>query len=134
MDYDSQSVTAGGPSVVDVVVCRGCCCGTERKHPDVDHALQGLLLREAALENGGTFRYSDCLGPCEHSNVVVVRNRNSAAQWFGEMLDISLTKTLAEWLVSNAQQPLPQSLAARRFSPRSDNAITPRMDDFEDIK
>ncbi|MCW2506633.1 MAG: hypothetical protein JWO79_4917, partial [Actinomycetia bacterium] len=51
-----------------VTVCRGCCCGTERKHPGIDH--DGLL---AALAEVGAVRVSDCLDVCEDSNVVVVQ-------------------------------------------------------------
>ena len=31
-----------------VLVCRGCCCGTEHEHPDVDHDAQVEALRAVA--------------------------------------------------------------------------------------
>ncbi|MFY1632080.1 hypothetical protein ACN27F_02145 [Solwaraspora sp. WMMB335] len=52
-----------------VTVCRGCCCGTSRKHPDVDHDGQLRALRAS----GARVRVVDCLNTCERSNVVVVQ-------------------------------------------------------------
>ena len=57
---------------VSVLVCLGCCCGTAAKHSDVDHDAQLDALR-AALPDGGRLWTVDCVGPCESSNVVVVR-------------------------------------------------------------
>ncbi|WP_240553683.1 (2Fe-2S) ferredoxin domain-containing protein, partial [Streptomyces niveiscabiei] len=58
-----------------VVVCRGCCCGDRRKHPGFDHAWQLDRLRASAAASGGTFtvRTTDCLGPCDQANVLVVQ-------------------------------------------------------------
>ena len=83
-----------------VVVCRGCCCGTEGKHPDLDHAALLSRLRDQA---GYWTRVSGCLGPCERSNVVVVlpgrQARRSGAQpvWLGWILDDGATDAIAAW-------------------------------------
>lgn len=57
------------------MVCRGCCCGNERRVPTTDHAGQLARLRDLAGARPAelTVRTSDCLGPCGHANVLVVR-------------------------------------------------------------
>ena len=62
-----------GSASCTVVVCRGCCCGDARKHPGTDHAWQLELLRAGAAEHGFQVRTTDCLGPCDQANVIVVR-------------------------------------------------------------
>ena len=66
-----EPVRAGGTVPCRVVVCRDCCCGTLRKHPDVDH---DLLFEQLGVRTSGhaQVRASGCLLACEHSNVVVV--------------------------------------------------------------
>ena len=56
-----------------VVVCRGCCCGNRSKHPGTDHAWQLDRLRAAGAEHGFQVRTTDCLGPCDQANVLVVQ-------------------------------------------------------------
>lgn len=113
----------------DVVVCRGCCCGTDRKHPDVDHALQGVLLRQAAESTGGTLRRTDCLGPCEQSNVVVVRRAGERPQWFGHVLNETATAALVAWVAAGAHGEPPATIASHRFHPGRD-----RDDRLEDTR
>ena len=114
----SGACASGGRT--DVVLCRGCCCGTERKHPDVDHALQGALLRQAAESTGGTLRRTDCLGPCERSNVVVVRPEGARPVWFGRVLDEGATAALVAWVAGGAQGRPPAAVASHRFHPGRD--------------
>ncbi|MGC9544659.1 hypothetical protein [Streptomyces sp. UG1] len=70
------------------VVCLGCCCGNPRKHPGTDHAWQLDRLR-AAAEHGFKVRTTDCLGPCDQANVIVVqpstagRRVGGRATWIG---------------------------------------------------
>ncbi|HSU12242.1 MAG TPA: hypothetical protein VLK57_23865 [Pseudonocardia sp.] len=74
-----------------VVLCRGCCCGTERRNPDTDHAARLAWLRQLprAHPDGVTARTSECLGPCAQANVLVVRpspagrRRGGRPVWFG---------------------------------------------------
>ena len=104
------------PDTLSVVVCRGCCCGTD-KHPQVDHAAQLEELRAVALSHGRARLWEvDCLGPCSSSNVVVVRS-GTARRWFGQMLDPHDTARLAEWIRSGAAILPPPRLAARQFDP-----------------
>ncbi|MER6347001.1 (2Fe-2S) ferredoxin domain-containing protein [Streptomyces sp. NPDC001595] len=88
-----------------LVVCRGCCCGNARKHPGTDHAWQLARLRAAAAESGGRFavRTTDCLGPCDQANVVVVqpsstgRRAGGRAVWVGFATDDDSTEELLRW-------------------------------------
>jgi hypothetical protein len=79
-------------SLPRVRVCRDCCCGTARKHPDVDH--DALLDRLTATTEGvAVVDASTCLLACEKSNVVVVqparaaRHRGARPVWLREVLD-----------------------------------------------
>jgi len=85
--------------VISVTVCRGCCCGTAEKHPEIDHDGQ---LRQLA-EVGVRVRVADCLGPCEHSNVMVVhpssvlRRQGARVVWLGGVLDPRLIVHIGRW-------------------------------------
>ncbi|MFI6034656.1 (2Fe-2S) ferredoxin domain-containing protein [Streptomyces sp. NPDC051315] len=88
-----------------VVVCRGCCCGDARKHPGYDHAWQLDRLRAAASASDGGFevRTTDCLGPCDQANVIVVqpsaagRRAGGRATWVGFAMDDDCTEEIAAW-------------------------------------
>lgn len=80
-----------------LVVCRGCCCGNPRKHPGTDHAWQLDRLRAAAAEHGFQVRTTDCLGPYDQANVIVVqpstagRQAGGRATWIGFAMDDDCT-------------------------------------------
>ncbi|MGE0879307.1 MAG: (2Fe-2S) ferredoxin domain-containing protein [Acidimicrobiia bacterium] len=97
-----------------MLICRGCCCGTSGKHPDVDHA--GHLEAIAAVART---RVVDCVDECKRSNVVIVRPGDGTTLWFGGMLDTATNDELCDWLAAGAQQPLPDRLAPRVFTRRS---------------
>ncbi|MFI8191883.1 (2Fe-2S) ferredoxin domain-containing protein [Streptomyces sp. NPDC085946] len=86
-----------------VVVCRGCCCGNARKHPGTDHEGQVEHLRAAAAEHGFRIRTTDCLGPCDQANVLVVmpssagRRAGGRAAWIGFAADEDCTREVAQW-------------------------------------
>ncbi|MGW3814539.1 (2Fe-2S) ferredoxin domain-containing protein [Streptomyces sp. NPDC005046] len=88
-----------------LVVCRGCCCGDPRKFPDSDHAWQLERLRAGAEASGGRFtvRTTDCLGPCDQANVIVVqpsgegRRRGGRPTWIGFAMDDDCTDELLAW-------------------------------------
>jgi (2Fe-2S) ferredoxin len=86
-----------------VTVCRDCCCGTAKKHPDVDHDGQLRQLR-AELPAPHRVRVSDCLDVCEQSNVVVVhptpaaRRAGARPVWFGLVVDDDVTGDIAAWV------------------------------------
>ncbi len=100
-------------SRVHVLVCRGCCCGTERKHPGTDHAGQVAVLRSSA--GAAAVREVDCLGRCDRSNVVVVRRRGEPARWLGPVLTTTETDAVAAWIAAGAPEPPPPAVAALRF-------------------
>jgi hypothetical protein len=97
-------------SLPSVLVCRGCCCGTERKHPDVDHDAQLDALRSVVRT-----RVVDCVDECSQSNVVIVRPGDSSSIWLGGVLAASETQVLCAWLAQGAPLPLPIALQQRVF-------------------
>lgn len=94
-----------------VLVCRGCCCGTERKHPDVDHDAQ-----LAALQAVARVRVVDCVDECAQSNVVVVRPGDGRSIWFGRILDEQVTSALCGWLAGGARNAVPDDLVGHTFA------------------
>ena len=103
---------------LSVSVCRGCCCGRPSKHPDVDHAAQLLTVRDATYTVANArFWEVDCLGPCDRSNVVVVRS-HGVRTWLGGILEPEVTAAVAGWVRSGAHLPPPPALAERVFDPQ----------------
>ena len=102
---------------ISVLVCRGCCCGTTWKHPEVEHAAQLSTLRAAVSGVSGARLWTvDCLGPCDRSNVVVVRAEGQR-RWFGGVSSEAAVGVLAGWISSGAATPPPSSLARLLFLP-----------------
>jgi len=95
----------GSPSTAPctVTVCRGCCCGTLRKHPDVDHAAQLARLTEG-IGADGRIRVSECLDACKQSNVVVVgpstagRAAGARPVWLRDVLDDDVAESIVSWV------------------------------------
>lgn len=107
-----------------VRVCRDCCCGTERKHPGVDH--DGLLARlEADTRGAARVLPSACLLACDASNVVVVtpspqgRRRGARPIWVGGVLDDEAVDDVVAWVRSGGPgvSPLTPRLEGRVFAP-----------------
>lgn len=107
-----------------VRVCRDCCCGTLRKHPDVDH--DDLLDRLTSRVSGTSeVSVASCLLACEQSNVVVVtpsgagRRSGGRPVWLAEVLDTTVVDAIAGWV--NRGGPglaaLPSCLAAHEMLP-----------------
>ncbi|KIH96963.1 hypothetical protein LP52_22185 [Streptomonospora alba] len=106
-----------------LVVCRGCCCGTAKKRPGVDH--EGQLERLRGLRDGDgrevPVRTSTCLGICFQANVVVVqpssagRERGGRPVWIGGFTEDRLIDDLDTWVHDGGPgaAPLPESLAER---------------------
>lgn len=107
----------------DVMLCRDCCCGDPGKHPTTDHrAQQEALLACAGTTRSGErvrVRVVDCLGQCDRSNVVLVRDftrgRRPVDTWLGDVHDDDLTWRVAGWAERGGE--LPEDLAAHRFAP-----------------
>jgi hypothetical protein len=92
--------TPAGPTVT---LCRGCCCGTLRKHPDVDHAGQVERLREGTA-GAGRVKLSDCLDACAQSTVAVVspspegRRAGGKPVWLLGVLDEDTEDEIVAWV------------------------------------
>jgi predicted metal-binding protein len=106
---------------VTVMLCRGCCCGSERKHPSTDHDGQRAVL-EAVASPAVRVRVVDCIDRCERSNVVLVRERLAPGRrrdtWFGGVHYRAHTSALAEWVDDGCPAELPADLARLRIPPR----------------
>jgi hypothetical protein len=101
--YESVSATSPADGACIVRVCRDCCCGTQRKHPGVDH--DGLLARlEAGVGAGARVLPSACLLACDESNVVVVtpspdgRRAGARPVWLRAVLDDAAVDAIAGWV------------------------------------
>ncbi|GAA1256370.1 hypothetical protein GCM10009665_53540 [Kitasatospora nipponensis] len=108
------------PPGVDVIVCRGCCCGSATKRPGTDHAGQ-LAALGAAVESlpDAKLLVTECLGPCEVANVVVVRSRGrlpgeprTGPLWFGNLTDPADTAELCDWVRRLGRRPSGAGAAA----------------------
>jgi (2Fe-2S) ferredoxin len=84
-------------------VCRDCCCGTARKHPEVDHdALVDRLTRGVGAL--AEVSVTACLLACDRSNVVVVspsgagRRVGGRPVWLGEVLDSGTVDAITAWV------------------------------------
>ena len=86
-----------------VRVCNDCCCGSERKHPGVDHAGIRARLR-ASLSGTAEVTQTPCLLACEESNVVVVspspqaRRAGARPVWLGGVLDAAAVDVVVGWV------------------------------------
>ncbi len=91
-----------------VLVCRGCCCGTN-KHRRVPHAAHAAAIRRAAQRASALCQVTGCLDRCEHSNVVVLRRDGVAGGvetiWLGRVLSGATVGVLCAWLERGGELP-----------------------------
>ncbi|MGK5530439.1 (2Fe-2S) ferredoxin domain-containing protein [Streptomyces sp. URMC 129] len=88
-----------------VIVCRGCCCGNPAVRPGTGHERHLDRMRAAAVASGGRFtvRTTDCLGPCGHADVVVIRPSGAGrrgggrATWIGWAMDDACVDDILRW-------------------------------------
>lgn len=104
-----------------LTVCRGCCCGTKKKVPGVDHDAQ--LARLSTIDDHAAHRVpvrtSKCLGICFQANVVVVQPSSTGRAaggrpvWLGEMIEDDLLEAVDDWVFEGGPglAPLPAALA-----------------------
>ncbi|MEU1802777.1 (2Fe-2S) ferredoxin domain-containing protein [Streptomyces sp. NPDC019937] len=91
-----------------LVVCRGCCCGNPRKHPGTDHHGQLDRLVATAADSGRRLavRVTDCLGPCDQANIIVVRPSTAGrrgggrATWIGWANGDDCTDDILGWVAA----------------------------------
>ena len=84
-------------------MCRGCCCGTVRKHPLVDHDTIADVLEHTAGPDVEVVRV-DCLWACDLSNVVVVnpsaqaRRQGARPAWLAKVNTVERACAVADWV------------------------------------
>lgn len=102
-----------------VSFCHDCCCGTRRKHPDVDHDELRADLREG-LKFAAVVTKSACLDACEESNVIVVspsplgRRGGTKPVWLRKILTPELVDQVVEWVAAGGPGAVPLPPALRR--------------------
>ncbi|MFD7658402.1 hypothetical protein ACFV4N_30885 [Actinosynnema sp. NPDC059797] len=107
-----------------VTLCRACCCGTNPKHSEADHDRRLRVLQEAR-DGPVEVRQSDCLGICDHSDVLVVhpspaaRAAGAKPVWLGRVQDEAALEGVVGWLCSGGPglAPPPPSVRDRRITP-----------------
>ncbi|MFD1150963.1 (2Fe-2S) ferredoxin domain-containing protein [Saccharothrix hoggarensis] len=111
-----------------VTVCRGCCCGTAEKHPDVDHVRQLRRFREGAGPRAVTV--ANCLSSCESSNVVVVRPARGVGArpvWLGGVFTDEAVDHILGWVAAGGpgRAEMPAGLADHLIErPADDSAAS----------
>lgn len=111
-----------GDAPCGLTVCRGCCCGTRKKVPGVDHEAQFARLSAIDDHTGRTVpvRRSECLDLCFEANVVVVqpsakgRAAGGRPVWLGRVTEDHLVEALDDWIFEGGPgiAPLPETLQA----------------------
>ena len=100
---------------LSVLVCRGCCCG-QQEGPD--HSAHLAQIGAAVDHAGGRLKVTNCIGPCDRKNVVVVRTR-TASRWtarYYAAVDDDHVAALQSWFAAGpVTEPEPAALAAARF-------------------
>jgi hypothetical protein len=110
-----------------LTVCRGCCCGSPGLGSSTVAAAQLARLHAAAAAPSVGFevRTSDCLGPCDYADVVVVqpstagRLRGGRAVWIGWSGAQGCTDDLLTWAAAGGPgiAPPPHTLELHAFQP-----------------
>jgi predicted metal-binding protein len=104
-------------SSFSLLLCNDCCCGTERKHPDFDHAAQRRELEKVAIAAGGKLRVVKCLDACSYSNVVVIRRGSGKKIWLGGIAATNTHEALCQFVSADINQELPPLLESCVFEP-----------------
>jgi len=109
-----------------LTVCRGCCCGT-----DDPHAASAWLRALRRALPSTKIQVSDCLGPCDHRDVIVIRpqlqgkHRSHRPVWLAWMGSQSALEDLVTWVKAGGpgQAPCPGSLELNTFLWRRGRAV-----------
>ena len=122
--YENASAEDDSARSCIVRVCRDCCCGTEHKHPGVDH--DGLLARlEVGTRGSARVLRSACLLACDESNVLVVtpsvagRRAGGRPVWVRAVLDDETVDAVTGWVALGGPgvADVPARLAGQVFAP-----------------
>lgn len=117
-------MTLTDESLPIVTVCRGCCCGIPGKSLGVEHSTR-LDRLESALDGSARVRLSECLGPCERADVVVVgptrtgRAAGGRPVWIGRTNGRAEVNAIAAWVRAGGPgvAPMPACLSTSHFEP-----------------
>ena len=106
-------------SRVQVLLCKGCCCGkTERGLPAVPVERIKAAWKAEKLNRGVQLTISGCLGPCDLPNVAVIVTPHGM-QWYGLLSGDSDYDALIAWAracrASETVLPPPEAWSARQF-------------------
>ena len=113
----SRLVGSETGSGFSVLLCRDCCCGTDRKHPGFGHAEQRRELEEVINGSGGKLHIVKCIDACNYSNVAVIRRPNGEKIWLGGLAQVEAHDELCRFLAGDTMQPLTPLLAKCCFEP-----------------
>ncbi|KQS00669.1 hypothetical protein ASG12_07340 [Williamsia sp. Leaf354] len=109
-------------------MCRGCCCGTARKHPDIDHDEHLDALR-ASASDAARVRTSDCLDDCARSNVIVVspsragRVKGGRPVWLQKVLTASAMAEVGDWMRAGGPGIAPPPASVKRLVYRPGSSV-----------
>jgi hypothetical protein len=102
---------------LSVLVCRGCCCG---KQDGIDHDRHLAIIREATKNAAGRIKVTNCIGPCDRKNVVVVRTRQHSGRWqarYFAAVEAAEVEALRSWFASGTVLDAePPELTSVRFN------------------
>jgi hypothetical protein len=122
--YEGASADRDSADTCIIRVCRDCCCGTEHKHPGVDH--DGLLARlEVGTRGSARVLRSACLLACDESNVVVVtpskagRRAGGRPVWVRAVLEDESVDAINGWVALGGPGVVdaPADVQQRAFRP-----------------
>jgi predicted metal-binding protein len=122
-----MSQTASRLDACRLVVCRGCCCGTTRKHPGIDHGSRLARLRQTRDRTGRRVPVlvTECLGPCAEGDIIVVhpcqaaRRTGTRPVWLGLLNDDDAIDLLTTWVADGGPgvAVMPDALELHRIRP-----------------
>ena len=116
---DRSALATRVKSPVQVLLCKGCCCGrTDRGLPEVPVERIKAAWKAEKLNRAVQLTISGCLGPCDLPNVAVVVSARGTA-WFGRLDGDAPYDALIAWaragLASGTTRPAPDGWETHRF-------------------
>jgi len=106
-------------ALAQLIFCEGCCCGrTDRGKPELPVKLLKEVWRTERLNASVQLTISECLGPCDLTNVTLVLTATGST-WLGGLAGDAAYDELIEWArlchSAGEVQALPARFEAHRF-------------------
>jgi cobaltochelatase CobN len=106
-------------SPVQVLLCKGCCCGrTDRGLPQVPVERIKAVWQQERLNRTIQLTVSGCLGPCDVPNVALILTPDRT-EWLGRIEGDAAYDRLVCWArdcqAAGVVLPLPEALARHRL-------------------